>query len=432
MEILDAREMRVQRQRELLREYPMTLLCFTLNIPGPDKTRELAEKGFALGNRLLRECLSKEKICHYEQRCTAAGWESFYAVDLPAQALKSITVALEDKTPAGRVFDMDVLSSGGEKVTREDLGLPSRKCLLCDQNAAVCGRSRTHSVTQLLEKTDAFLQDGISQYLGDLALRSILCELYATPKPGLVDQNNTGSHRDMDLYTFLRSAAVLHPYFCRCARIGLEGGEPEAVFQRLRQVGLEAEQRMFRATGGINTHKGAIFTMGILCGAAAMLPGMDWQAPMALRRQCAVLARGLVRKDFEFMEQPDTAGEKLFEQYGITGARGQAEAGFPAACTVGLPVLEEGLSQGLSFNDALCAALLHILATTWDTNLIKRGGMAAYGQIKTVLQALLRAKPFPERSVLEDLDKAFIKQNLSPGGSADLLAASCFFYFLKA
>ena len=189
MEILDAREMRVQRQRELLREYPMTLLCFTLNIPGPDKTRELAEKGFALGNRLLRECLSKEKICHYEQRCTAAGWESFYAVDLPAQALKSITVALEDKTPAGRVFDMDVLSSGGEKVTREDLGLPSRKCLLCDQNAAVCGRSRTHSVTQLLEKTDAFLQDGISQYLGDLALRSILCELYATPKPGLVDQN---------------------------------------------------------------------------------------------------------------------------------------------------------------------------------------------------------------------------------------------------
>lgn len=431
-EILDARERRVQRQQALLEEYGMTLLCFTLNIPGPDKTTELAEKGFALGNRLLHKVIPQEKCRHFEQRCTAAGWESFYAVDMPAQELKRITAALEDKTPAGRVFDMDVLTPSGEKVQRQQLWLPPRKCLLCDQSAAVCGRSRAHSVGQLVAATDALLKKGISRYLGDLALQSIFSELYATPKPGLVDQSNSGSHQDMDLYTFLRSGAALHPYFCRCAQIGLEGGEPAAVFDRLRQAGLEAEQRMLRATGGINTHKGAIFTMGILCGAAAMLPGSQWKDPAALQRQCALLAKGLVRKDFEFMKQPGTAGERLFEQYGITGARGQAEAGFPAACTVGLPVLEEGLEKGLSFNDALCAALLHIIATTWDTNLIKRGGMAAYGQIKAVLQMLLQAQPFPPRSVLEDLDKAFIKQNLSPGGSADLLAATCFFYLLKA
>ena len=431
-EILDAREQRAYRQQELLETYGTTLLCFTLNIPGPDKTSDLAEKGFAMGNRLLRMAIPHDKCRYFEQRCTPAGWESFYAVDMPARELKRLTADLEDKTPAGRVFDMDILTPGGEKLQREALGLSPRRCLLCGQSAAVCGRSRAHSVAQLLEATDALLKKSISRYLGDLALQSILSELYATPKPGLVDQNNSGSHQDMDLYTFLRSGAALHPYFCRCAQIGLEGGEPAAVFEGLRQAGLEAEQRMLRATGGINTHKGAIFTMGILCGAAAMLPGCQWKNPEALQRQCALLAKDLVRKSFASMEQPKTAGEMLFRQYGITGARGQAEAGFPAACSVGLPVLEEGLAKGLPFNDALCAALLHIIATTWDTNLIKRGGMATYEQIRTALQILLQAQPFPEKSVLEDLDKAFIRKNLSPGGSADLLAATCFFYLMKA
>jgi triphosphoribosyl-dephospho-CoA synthetase len=131
------------------------------------------------------------------------------------------------------------------------------------------------------------------------------------------------------------------------------------------------------------------------------------------------------------METPVTTGEKLFEQYGITGARGQAEAGFPVARNVGLPVLEQGLAEGRSLNDCLCAALLHILATTQDTNLIKRSNLAALGQIQGALSAILSTQPYPGREVLEALDRTFISRRLSPGGSADLLAASCFFYFLK-
>lgn len=431
LEILEAREQRVQRQRELLSRFPAALICFTLNIPGPDKNSPLAEKGFQLGCRLLKRQLKAYSILHFAQHCSAAGWEACFCVDAPADALKRITVALEDKVPGGRIFDMDVLTAEGNKVERESLGYPRRKCLLCDTAAVICGRSRAHSLDALQRKADALLEMGITEEIARLAVQSLLCELYATPKPGLVDQSNTGSHSDMDLLLFLKSAAALWPFFRRCAQIGLQGGEPAAVFNKLRQAGLEAEQIMWKATGGVNTHKGAIFSLSILCGSAAMLPPEKWEDPAALSRQAALLSKGLVRKDYEFMEQPVTAGEKLFEQYGITGARGQAEAGFPAAFRVGLPVLEEGMEKGFSFNDALCAALLHIIATTWDTNLIKRGGMAAYGQVQAVLQALLRANPYPSREILEDLDRAFIKQNLSPGGSADLLSATCFLYFLK-
>lgn len=431
MQILEAREQRAACQRALLSQYQKPLICFTMNIPGPEKDNYMVAHGFELGNRLLMAALDKEKLLHTEKRVTAAGRESFFVVDASAEALKRIVVRLEDASPVGRVFDMDVITPEGAKLSRDALGLSGRRCLLCGQPAAVCGRSRAHDVRQLQEKTWQLLAEGVSDDIARMAVQSLLCELYATPKPGLVDQNNNGSHEDMDIFTFLRSAAVLWPYFRRCARIGLEGGRPGEIFARLRRAGLEAEQTMFRATGGVNTHKGAIFSMGILCGAAGTLLPEEWADPETVGSRCAALSRGLVRKDFEFMENPETAGEKLFEQYGITGARGQAESGFAVARRTGLPVLEQGLEQGHSWNDSLCAALLHILAVTQDTNLIKRGNLAVLGQVQGAVHAMLKVNPYPPREILEALDKAFIRQKLSPGGSADLLAVTCFFRFLK-
>ncbi len=431
LEILDAREQRVQRQQELLRRFPLPLICFTLNIPGPDKEGPLIEKGFQLGCRLLKQQLKAWDILHYEQRCTAAGWEAFFCVDGPAEGMKRATVHLEDKIAGGRVFDIDVLTPDGKKLDRCAFGFPRRKCFLCDMDATLCGRSRAHSVDALYQKAVFLLEDGIAEEISRLAVQSLLCEVYATPKPGLVDRNNNGSHHDMDLLLFLRSSAVLWPYFRRCAKIGLQGSDPVTVFEMLRQAGLEAEQTMLKATAGVNTHKGAIFSLGILCGAAAMIKPQQWEDTAMLSQQAAAMVKGLVKQDYELMEHPATVGEKLFAQYGITGARGQAEAGFPAVFQVGLPVLEEGLQKGHSLNDALCSALLHIIATTWDTNLIKRGGMAACVQIQTALRSILELDPYPSQEILKDLDHTFIRQNLSPGGSADLLSATCFVYFLK-
>ena len=331
----------------------------------------------------------------------------------------------------GRVFEMDVLLPGGGKLEREALGFPRRKCLLCDQEASLCGRSRTHDVQALFDATMGLIRAGISEMIARLAVQSLLCEVYATPKPGLVDQNNSGSHDDMDLFTFLRSTAVLWPYFRRCASMGLEETDPKTVFTKLRQAGLKAEINMLAATDGVNTHKGAIFTMGILCGAAGMLSPEQWKDPDALSAQCAAIARGVVERDFANLNDPKTVGEKLYVQFGITGARGQAESGFPVVRKIGLPVLEAALAAGKNMNDALCAALLHILASTQDTNLIKRGGRIAQMQLQVALKTMLDMQPYPDRQILDSLDEMFIRRRLSPGGSADLLAATCFFYFIK-
>lgn len=429
-DILDAREQRVFRQKQLLRRFQKPLVCFTLNIPGPEKNPPLADIAFAIGKRRLQEALATYTTLHFEQRQTAAGWEGFWIVDGKAEDLKTLMVKIEDSDPMGRVFDMDVLLEG-TKLEREVLGFSRRKCLLCQEDAVLCGRSRSHDVRELFDAAMNLIRSGISELIARLAVQSLLCEVYATPKPGLVDQCNSGSHTDMDLLTFLRSTAALWPYFRRCARVGLENTQPEAVFPLLRKAGLDAEKAMLNATGGVNTHKGAIFTMGILCGAAGMLHPDRWQDPEALSAQCAAISRGVVQRDFANLEQPRTVGEKLFVQFGITGARGQAEAGFPAALKIGLPVLEEGLARGKSLNEALCAALLHILAATQDTNLIKRGGRIAQMQLQVALKTMLDVQPFPDREILESLDQMFIRRGLSPGGSADLLAASCFFYFLK-
>ena len=129
-------------------------------------------------------------------------------------------------------------------------------------------------------------------------------------------------------------------------------------------------------------------------------------------------------------ENARTEGERLFAAYGITGVRGQAKAGFPAVKDVGLPVFREGLQQGLSINDAGCCTLLHLIAATDDTNLIRRSDRQTQLDTRQKIAQLLNKTPYPALPVIEELDKEFIQKNLSPGGSADLLAMTYFLYSL--
>ena len=190
---------------------------------------------------------------------------------------------------------------------------------------------------------------------------------------------------------------------------------------------------MLCATGGVNTHKGAIFSVGILCGALGRLEREQWSNPETVLAQSAAMAKGLVSEDYVNLtwETAKTTGQKLYLEYGITGVRGQAEAGFPAVLNVGLPKLEAALAVGKSINEAGCAALLAMLADTVDTNMIHRGGYALAKETSENLKNLLEKEPFPTKETLEALDAEFIRRNLSPGGTADLLALTLMLHFLK-
>ena len=438
LEMLEAREKRAWRQRELLGG-GQTMVCFTMNIAGPVKNSPLISQGYDLGKELLLGQLAVAgwKIAHFEETREKTGNECILLVEAGPLDVKAVTTELEDDSPLGRLFDMDVLGPDGRKVDRQELGLPGRACLLCGESAAACARSRRHSVAELQEKTAAILREAVdradSVEASRLACQALLYEVACTPKPGLVDRENSGSHRDMDFFTFQRSAAALHPYFAQCVLLGRQGGSPQETFHRLRLPGKLAEGAMRRATGGVNTHKGAIFSMGILCGALGRLDRAKWRDTDLVLAECAAMTRGLTAGDFEGLtpENAQTTGQKLYLRYGITGVRGQAEAGFPAVKNTGLPKLEDALAAGKNINETGCAALLAMLAETVDTNMVHRGGIEMTKETMAQLKSLLAREPYPDKEQLQALDALFIRENLSPGGTADLLALVYFLHFLK-
>ncbi len=441
-ELLAARENRAARQKMLLSQYGCTLICYTMNIPGPRKCSPEIIRGFRLGQELLLSQLQGEgvSVFHREEHISPTGCEGYYLVEENPETVKGLMAQVEDAYPWTRLLDLDVIAPPGTKLSREELGLPPRKCLLCENKAAVCARSRAHGLQALQEETDNLLRDAIreadSRFCGEMAAKALLYEVCAAPKPGLVDRLGQGSHKDMDLFTFLSSTAALQPYFSQCAAVGMETTEllPEETFSRLRLVGKEAEHAMLRATKGINTHKGAIFTLGLLCGALGRLPRAQWKETDKVLSLCAQMTKGLTNRELETSRATgkDTPGKAAYRLCGSKGARGQAELGFPAILGAGLPVLKASLALGNSPEEASCHALLHLIPACGDTNLIARGGLSGQKEMVSRLQALLDTTPFPSKAQLEELDREFVEKNLSPGGSADLLAASWFLLFLSS
>lgn len=436
-EILEAREQRVMTQKKLLDTYRSPLICFTMNIPGPVKQNPLILRGFSLGCRLLRGKLQQHRISvlQWESGDPVTGSTAFCVADAPSETLKTITTAIEDSIPLGRLFDMDVLDIRGHKLDRDTVGGKSRNCIVCGAPGRGCASRRLHTVPELQHAAEALLKDHFAQadarQIARLAEESLLEEVRTTPKPGLVDLRNTGSHRDMDVETFHASAHALLPYFRQCVTIGQQTAPlpTEETFPLLRQAGLLAERDMYQATGGINTHKGAVFTMGVLCGALGRLWSPEGTTiPLtSLYDQCAKLGNNAIP---DFIHGTDSAGLRLYRQMGMTGIRGEVAAGLPSVSALALPVFQDACKH-MSRNDAGVLTLLHLIANVEDTNLHHRGGQAGAAFAKENAAILLK-RSLPTQAEVEALDDVFIEKNLSPGGCADLLAVTYFLDSLAA
>lgn len=431
--ILEARDRRAENQRRLLLLHACPVISFTMNIPGPVKNSPLIGRAFQVGLERLQGLLAREGVTPLNPLLTNAdtGCEYLCAVRGEASRLKAICESIEDTEPLGRLFDMDVLDRFGEKLSRRE----PRGCLVCGAVGKGCASRRLHSVAELQQSVKQRLEAGLlavdGERIGTMVTEALLDEVNTTPKPGLVDRNNTGAHRDMNRQTFYDSSAALSDYWPDCFRIGVESASlpPEETFSRLRTRGLDAEKKMFRATGGVNTHKGAIFLLGTICGAIGRL----WSAeapcydPKRIGEECAAMSAAAVEYDFEklrLQERPGSFGERAYLEHGIRGARGEVSDGLPTVITVALPKLREALDRGLSWNDAGAITLLYLIAQGGDTNMIRRGGLSGAAMAVKEVQALLACTPFPDSDPIRSLDDWFIAQNLSPGGSADLLAAS--------
>lgn len=260
--------------------------------------------------------------------------------------------------------------------------------------------------------------------IAKLAVRALLYEVCIAPKPGLVDRFNNGAHRDMDLFMFLDSACALSSYFREITvqAMRLRRIPAERLLPYLRKPGIRAEKEMFLATGGVNTHKGIVYSMGIFCAACGLLFFQPRRVPVErIFSLCAKIARG----DHPPKEKADTNGERLYRQYQIQGVRGEAANGFPSARLHGLPALRKAEAMGWSTDVAGVYALFHIMAHLEDTNLISRSDLQTQEQVREQLTALLQSPALTPELVLNEssrMDQEFISKYMSPGGAADMLS----------
>ena len=394
--MLLARDRRASRQAALLSRYGRPVISFTMNIAGPVKDSPLIRYAFRSGLRQL-EALPCAQLCR-EVIFEPTGPEALLVYETQdARLLKAFCIRLESEGEAGRLFDLDVLDANGEKLSRET----GRTCLVCGGPVSVCSRSRAHGLEAITARTRTILEAFAAETLGKMAENALLAEVHFTPKPGLVDEANNGAHRDMDVPLFERSAHALRPCFEEFVRLGIQGASPAA----LQQAGIRAEQAMFAATGGVNTHKGAIYSGALLLHAAGRLLSGEEEGDL-----CELAAQTAAA----IPAPTGTHGAAVRAQCG--GIRTEAVSGYPTAQAVLRQLRQSGPLD----------ALLLSMSRLDDSTLWHRGGAEGAQLVRSRAADILAAPASEREARTRRLDAELIERNLSPGGSADLLAMAFF------
>lgn len=407
---------RDQRQRELQAAMEgaagsrTAILTLATNIPGPDKH----PPGLSAWVQVAWQALTAELVL--EPRCDrsdALGPFRIAFASTPPRQVKAIAMALEARHPALRLLDLDVYDLRGLPVDRQGLGAPARACLLCGEPARECIRAGRHDRRELDLRVRALLDFRLDgrlaprQLAGNLVLGA-LQELQVTPKPGLVDRADPGSHPDLSFASMRRSVDLLPRYYAELQSVIDERGPLEAAVA----CGLAAEQRMLREVGS-NAHKGYLFLSGLFL-MAAQDAGEEVEA----------LRAGLARLGSAFFARFPPSEDRVRARTGLGGIRAEVEQGLPAVFEHGWPRYREALALGWTVPEAEFYLMAVLMQQVEDTTAVQRGGLAGLQRLRrdgAALQRRLeqRRDPLP---FLADLNADYRRANLTMGGVADCMA----------
>jgi holo-ACP synthase/triphosphoribosyl-dephospho-CoA synthase len=451
--ILNAREKRAAL-REQFAKSGRDSLSISLNIPGYPKSLPLL---FDFFEDTLQECrlfLQAHGIpieaTHETRQTDEAG--DFYQVPIADRqqldAIKALTEIFESNHPLGRIIDIDITDRHLQPVSSGKL----KPCLMCVKPAIVCMREANHTNDELREflvrSIRAYLQNKTKQrlcrHLSALALRAILYEISASPKPGLVGRFEQGAHHDMDYFTFIASTSVLAGYFEELAIVGCDfhGDKVRDALPALRAIGLRMEAAMFSATHGINTQKGLIFLIGLsLFAAAHDISIHHGFSPDRCRKIIISICTGLVQNELiPATGNEKTHGQVCFQRYGSQGGgvRKEAEDGLPSVFDQGLPELKTALAgteesiAATQINSALIRTLMRLMTVTNDSNILYRADLQTLKTVQDMAQRVLDAEGTgTEADRYNQLLNYCQQTHVSPGGAADLLAVTVFLYFVE-
>ena len=425
--VLAARDARVARQQAMLAQGGV-LLSLTLVAPGAVKHSPLLDAIFAAALAALRPLVDDARA--RIEAVDDSGHHALYLLDGEARDWKTRMLALENRAPLSRLWDIDIIDRDGVAVSRRDLGLPPRRCLLCDADAKTCARERRHSIAALqADIARRYRLHQQAQSIADTMRQALITEATLTPKAGLVDAAHNGGHSDMNLALFLKSADAIAPYLGDCAAAGMTfAGSPAspAILAAIRPIGLAAEAAMRAATGGVNTHKGAIFAFGLTAAALGKRLAEQHAATLAdvqadVRALCAEILAELRQGDC------DSAGKRGYARHGISGARGEAASGFATVSAHALPLYQQELAADGNERRALLAALVALYAANDDSTTLARVGLDGLRAHQHWARTLLADRAtLADEARLSDAIAAYARncaaKRLSAGGSADLLA----------
>jgi len=292
-------------------------------------------------------------------------------------------------------------------------------------------RHNTHSLPtiQTIQTTYSISETAFD--VAEMALKAMLYEIACHPSPGLVSPVSRGAHPDMDYFLFLDSTVSLNRHFHHICEAGIRSADPNALFCEIRELGKVAELAMFTSTGGINTHKGMLFILGILA-AAVSRTAYAGNGFTDVRPTVQIMCRGLVQNELNGLKnrvQRDSCshGERLYLLHEAEGVRGEMERGLPTVYEFGLELYDS--SADLSWNDRLVHALLGIMGHCDDTTILHRKDMETLEAVKAqAIEALNLGgmRTTEGRVAVEAMNERFNREGISPGGSADLLGATVF------
>jgi triphosphoribosyl-dephospho-CoA synthase len=443
---LDARDARAALVSEVLRSARArgtpTVAWISTNVPGPDKRPEGLVRVFGRTIAAAKTRLPAAEIA-VEGDDLLGPYAALFVAGAPADVKRS-AVGLEEETRAGRLIDIDVYDPEGSPWDRARLALPQRVCLVCDEPARDCIRLKRHAPRELAAAVAALLApNGGADALARCLVDGARLELALTPKPGLVDRQDNGSHPDLSYSLMMQSIALLPLYFDELLALRRGGAPLEACVE----AGRCAERRMFDAIGA-NAHRGYIFLSGLLLiaacdtegapappearratGRAAETAGFAAAKLDALRARVRTLAR-------EFFGRRPAGGSETFPtgRHGGDGIRAEALAGLPSIFDAGLPALRGSLRETGDFTRSSYALLGVLMQRVDDTTAIARCGPDGLAQLKRDGAELSRLVDTGASLIpfLEALNDVYRRRRLTMGGVADCMAVVFAFHQLGA
>ena len=446
-DILIAREERAELQQDLIEKYKLPLVSLRVNYPGIEKDNSLTRN---IAKIIKKELVSKfmKQIVYEDDKITAEGPVITLIIENIAEEIKRKTIDVEENHILGRCVDIDVYDEMGNSISRGQLGLIGRKCFLCGDNAQNCARSRRHNIEDVIgfiyKKYDEYTKyknkvhniHDTSFDISSLAVQAMLYEVVSSPSPGLVSTISTGAHNDMDHYTFIESTCALIKYMTLCTELGFSKNSPEELLKSARTVGIQGEKAMFQKTEGVNTHKGMLFLMGISCVAVgnAIYNNLQFKDVRSIIME---MCKGLVEKELLPLKSNKgnrnlSYGEKLYLLYNIEGVRGEIEKGLPIIFEFALDFYKK--NEDLSKNDRLVQTLIGIMQYSEDSNILHRHSIEILKEVNEKAKSIMEiggVRSEEGKKAISELDKVFIEKRISPGGSADLLALTVFFYLVE-